>query len=140
MGDFLRSQKERADKKGRAGERWRRHSSWKGGSGRRMWVLWGVIGVLVVLLISRLAYMYGVENDKLRQEGEKRFLRQRVDMALRGSIEDRNGKPLAVSVPVSTIWVNLGILAESGDQAIKDIAKAVSVNEKKIRYRLAQKK
>lgn len=64
------------------------------------------IGIIAVLLISRLAYLQVIEPEYLTKEADKRSLRVTKSVAPRGNIEDRNGEELAVSVPAYAIWVD----------------------------------
>jgi cell division protein FtsI/penicillin-binding protein 2 len=46
------------------------------------------------------------DKDFLRKQGDARMVRSEVINAHRGMIMDRNGIPLAVSTPVTSIWIN----------------------------------
>ncbi len=65
-----------------------------------------VIVAVISLLIYKLIHMQTVEYDKLKKEGDNRSERTVVSKAYRGMISDRNGKPLAISTPVDSIWVD----------------------------------
>ena len=58
------------------------------------------------LLAYKLVHMQTVEYNKLKKEGDNRSERTLTITAYRGMISDRNGKPLAISTPVNSIWVN----------------------------------
>jgi cell division protein FtsI (penicillin-binding protein 3) len=61
---------------------------------------------LFVMLIGRSFYLQGVNNDFLQAKGDARFVRV-VDLpASRGALMDRNGKALAISSPVESIWAS----------------------------------
>jgi cell division protein FtsI (penicillin-binding protein 3) len=47
-----------------------------------------------------------VDRDFLKGQGDARSLRHIPIPAHRGLITDRNGEPLAVSTPVTTLWAN----------------------------------
>jgi len=78
------------------------------------WRFYGVVFfmlALVLLLIGHVASLQVMPNrDKgfefLQDQGESRTLRTETIPAYRGVITDRNGEPLAVSTPVSTLWAN----------------------------------
>lgn len=78
------------------------------------WRFYGVgvlMGLLVLVLIGHVASLQVLPNrDKgyefLQDQGESRTLRTETIPAYRGVITDRNGDPLAVSTPVSTLWAN----------------------------------
>ncbi len=57
-----------------------------------------------------------LDRQFLQDEGDKRSVRYESLAAHRGVIFDRNGKPLAVSTPVMTIWANPGDLLEAKDR------------------------
>nr|WP_237467923.1 penicillin-binding transpeptidase domain-containing protein [Vibrio stylophorae] len=65
----------------------------------------GLIGVFA-LLIGRAAFIQVIEPDRLVYEGDLRSLRVKTMPSARGMITDRNGEPLAVSVPVQAIWAD----------------------------------
>lgn len=72
-----------------------------------------ILGCLTVLLV-RVGWLQIVEPDKLVQQEDMRSLREIPSAAPRGMIEDRNGRPLAVSVPVSAIWADPFTLLQKG--------------------------
>lgn len=65
-------------------------------------VVFGVFGTLV----ARAAYIQLIEPERLIYEGDLRSLRTNATTVQRGSILDRNGRELAVSVPVQTVWAD----------------------------------
>lgn len=67
-----------------------------------MLVVFGVFGSLV----ARAAYIQIIEPERLIYEGDRRSLRADATTVQRGSILDRNGRELAVSVPVQTVWAD----------------------------------
>ncbi|RWU11136.1 peptidoglycan glycosyltransferase FtsI [Pseudidiomarina gelatinasegens] len=67
-----------------------------------MLVVLGVFGSLV----ARAAYIQIIEPERLIYEGDRRSLRADATTVQRGSILDRNGRELAVSVPVQTVWAD----------------------------------
>lgn len=97
-----------------------------------------LISALTLLLLA-VAWMsferQVLDKDFLRNEGERRYLRVREIPARRGMILDRNGEPLAVSTPVSTVWGDPSKLVEH-PEAVRDLAKALSLNEKQLMARL----
>ncbi|UPT56648.1 peptidoglycan glycosyltransferase FtsI [Dickeya zeae] len=56
------------------------------------------ICVCLVLLVARVGYLQVVTSLQLEKEANQRSLRELVMQPLRGTITDRNGHPLAVSV------------------------------------------
>ncbi|MGE7990628.1 peptidoglycan D,D-transpeptidase FtsI family protein [Pseudomonas sp. NPDC089554] len=68
-----------------------------------------VIGLLVLMVGAicwRIIDLQVVDRDFLKGQGDARSLRHISIPAHRGLITDRNGEPLAVSTPVTTLWAN----------------------------------
>ena len=109
------------------------------------WRFYGVgvvLVVLVMLLIGHVASLQVLPNaDKgyefLQDQGESRTLRTEVIPAYRGVITDRNGDPLAVSTPVSTLWANPKVLLQAPHRWA-DLAQALKVNKAELEARLAR--
>lgn len=57
-------------------------------------------------LVWRVVNLQVVEQSFLRQQGDSRTIRVAETPAYRGMIVDRNGEALAISTPVSSIWLN----------------------------------
>jgi len=72
----------------------------------RFALLCGGILLALVGLLSRVAWLQVVKPERLVKEGDMRSLRVQSVPSSRGMISDRNGRPLAVSVPVSAIWAD----------------------------------
>ena len=78
------------------------------------WRYWLVIAILMILPISiliKVAFLQILPSQKygfdfLKNQGEMRAIRNISIPAVRGSILDRNGKPLAISTPVVDIVGN----------------------------------
>lgn len=98
-----------------------------------------LVGLIVVLLSSammfRLWYLQVLEKDFLQDQGDARTIRMERINAHRGIIEDRTGKPLAVSTPVLSLWANPGEVLES-DTSIDPLASYLGVEENAFRVRL----
>lgn len=75
-----------------------------------MLVLFSVFGTL----LARVAYIQVVAPERLQMEGDRRSLRSAQTDVQRGMIVDRNGRELAVSVPVQTVWVDPQRLHQQG--------------------------
>lgn len=76
-------------------------------------VVLGALGVVAVLLLARGLQLQVLGNERLRDEGDARYLRVVEMPAHRGMIVDRNGEPLAISTPVDSIWANPQKLAQA---------------------------
>lgn len=71
----------------------------------RRWLLTGMFVVASILLLSRAVNLQIFSADFLRQHGDARSVREVSIAAHRGMIADRNGEPLAISTPVSSVWL-----------------------------------
>ncbi|NVJ56740.1 MAG: peptidoglycan glycosyltransferase FtsI [Vibrionaceae bacterium] len=66
-------------------------------------------------LVGRIGYIQIVEPDNLIKQGDLRSVRAKTLHSARGIISDRNGEPLAVSVPVEAVWADpVTIFKEGG--------------------------
>ena len=109
------------------------------------WRFYGVgvvLVMLVILLIGHVASLQVLPNaDKgyefLQDQGESRTLRTEVIPAYRGVITDRNGDPLAVSTPVSTLWANPKVLLQAPHRWA-ELAQALKANKAELEARLAR--
>lgn len=82
-------------------------TSTEGGIARwRFALVMAVFATLLLAVLVRLVMLHTVEQTFLFEQGEKRTVRSEVQPASRGKILDRHGRPLAVSTPVVTLWVN----------------------------------
>ncbi|MHB8247946.1 MAG: peptidoglycan D,D-transpeptidase FtsI family protein [Acidithiobacillus sp.] len=69
-------------------------------------VMMGLVGVGLAAIMVQ-AWRLQVENAGfLREQGAQRYLRHLPLPAMRGAVLDRNGAPLAISVPVKAVWVD----------------------------------
>lgn len=76
-----------------------------GATGRQNVVLLLLL-VFSLVVLGRVVFLQVYHADFLVKQGNNRFVHQKREPALRGTILDRNAIPLAVSTPVSSIWVN----------------------------------
>lgn len=72
---------------------------------RSFWVF-GVFVFFSFFLIVRATYLQVLNKDFLIEQGNLRQIRDINIAAYRGTINDRNNKPLAISIPVDTISIN----------------------------------
>ncbi|MNQ61210.1 Peptidoglycan synthase FtsI precursor [compost metagenome] len=66
----------------------------------------GLLGIMVAAIAWRIIDLQVIDRDFLKGQGDARSLRHIPIPAHRGLITDRNGEPLAVSTPVTTLWAN----------------------------------
>ncbi|PWE45352.1 cell division protein [Pseudomonas prosekii] len=72
----------------------------------RFRVVMGLLGIMVAAIGWRIIDLQVVDRDFLKGQGDARSVRHIPIPAHRGLITDRNGEPLAVSTPVTTLWAN----------------------------------
>eukprot|EP00747_Dinoflagellata_sp_TGD_P134434 gnl/TRDRNA2_/TRDRNA2_175318_c0_seq6.p1 gnl/TRDRNA2_/TRDRNA2_175318_c0~~gnl/TRDRNA2_/TRDRNA2_175318_c0_seq6.p1 ORF type:complete len:136 (-),score=6.88 gnl/TRDRNA2_/TRDRNA2_175318_c0_seq6:64-471(-) len=93
----MSANKRKATRKPVASKRW---------TGRRWHLVLAFWLVCAGVLVVRAVDLQVVEHDFLAHQGDIRNLRVEPLAANRGVIRDRNGRPLAVSTPVVTLWAN----------------------------------
>jgi cell division protein FtsI (penicillin-binding protein 3) len=84
----------------------------------RFYVVLGVVVFIYAGLLARSAYIQVFEPEMLKKQGDMRSLRTTSRAVQRGSILDRNGSELAISVPVETIWADPKVLMQSNALAM----------------------
>ncbi len=103
----------------------------------RFRVVIGLLALMVGAIAWRIIDLQVVDRDFLKGQGDARSLRHIPIPAHRGLITDRNGEPLAVSTPVTTLWANPKEM-----QAYKDrwpaLAAALKQNPQQLTQRLEQ--
>lgn len=85
----------------------------------RFYVVVAVIVLVYAALLARSAYIQIIEPDMLKKQGDMRSLRTTAHTVQRGSIVDRNGFELAISVPVETVWADPKIVMENNALEMK---------------------
>ncbi len=95
------------------------------------------LGAFATLLV-RAFYLQVLNNDFLQAKGEARFMRVVEMPASRGAVMDRNGKPLAISTPVESIWASPAEMDIDKVQ-LAGLAKALNLDRKALAARLAEK-
>ncbi|MGY0399440.1 MAG: peptidoglycan D,D-transpeptidase FtsI family protein [Ostreibacterium sp.] len=101
--------------------------------------------VLLLLMLSaitvlgRVMFLQVYHADFLVKQGNSRFVRIKKEPALRGSILDRNAVPLAVSTPVSSIWVNPKEISED-PASIVTLAHAIGYPLNQLQKKISKRK
>ncbi|MGR5119605.1 penicillin-binding transpeptidase domain-containing protein [Vibrio astriarenae] len=72
----------------------------------RFYLVLGAIFCVFTALVGRIGFIQIVEPDNLIRQGDMRSVRAKTLHSARGIISDRNGEPLAVSVPVEAVWAD----------------------------------
>ena len=85
-----------------------------------------MLSVLALVCIG-VGYLHIEDRQFLKNEGDKRTVRREDTAASRGIIFDRNRSPLAVSTPVTSLWINPEVLMEER-QSWSKLAKALGLS------------
>ncbi|WP_296234201.1 peptidoglycan D,D-transpeptidase FtsI family protein [Pseudomonas sp. UBA4617] len=103
----------------------------------RFRVVIGLLAIMVGAICWRIIDLQVVDRDFLKGQGDARSLRHIPIPAHRGLITDRNGEPLAVSTPVTTLWANPKEMQASKDRW-PQLAAALGQNPQQLAQRLTQ--
>jgi len=79
----------------------------------RYYLVLAIVAFIYLGLMTRTAYIQIIEPDMLKKQGDLRSLRVAANTVQRGSIVDRNGAELAISVPVETVWADPKIIMDN---------------------------
>ena len=94
--------------------------------------------MVVCALVWRVFDLQVFNNDFLQGQGNARVLRQLEVTAHRGMITDRNGYPLAISTPISSIWINPKEFNVE-DEKIYSLAKLLQLNSQYIKNKIKKR-
>ncbi len=97
------------------------------------------ICIIFFLLIFRLGWIQIVNGEKLRMSAIQQQTRDVPIPAKRGTIYDRNGKELAISVTTYTVWATPSEI-ESPDVTAKSLANILDEEEEIILDKISNKK
>jgi cell division protein FtsI (penicillin-binding protein 3) len=89
-------------------------------------------------LIVRAVDLQVVRKDFYQDQGDQRFVRDKVIPVSRGMITDRNGEPLAVSTPVVSIWANPGVVLAARER-LPELARTLGIDTELLEQRLTQR-
>lgn len=103
----------------------------------RFRVVIGLLALMVGAICWRIIDLQVVDRDFLKGQGDARSLRHIPIPAHRGLITDRNGEPLAVSTPVTTLWANPKEMQASKERW-PQLAAALGQNPQQLVERLTQ--
>lgn len=103
----------------------------------RFRVVVGLLALMVGAISWRIIDLQVVDRDFLKGQGDARSLRHIPIPAHRGLITDRNGEPLAVSTPVTTLWANPKEMQASKDRW-PQLAAVLGQNPQQLIERLTQ--
>ncbi len=104
---------------------------------------WRHLLVLILLMMlfgligARAIKLQVTDRDFLQSQGEARMERVDSISASRGMILDRNGEPLAVSAPLTTLWADPRLF---GQENVPELAKALGVTQQWLSQRTSTQK
>lgn len=106
---------------------------------RRVLVLGLLLG-LPVLLMARAVSLQLIEGQFLQGQGDQRHLRVESLPAHRGTIHDRQGRPLAISAPVDSVWADPGVTVDKASAAeLRSLARALELKPGQLRDDLVER-
>ena len=103
--------------------------------GRKRFLL-VLFGIAATAVACRVFYLQILNKDFLINEGNARAVRSVTIPAYRGMITDRNGEPLAVSTPVTSIWAVPGKVLEAAAD-LSELAELLGTSAQQIQEFLA---
>ncbi len=99
-------------------------------------ILFAVLLLGLLVLFGRAVDLQGIHNAFLQQQGDARYGRTIPINAHRGMITDRNGKPLAVSTPVESVWASPPDV-EASLQQTRRLAQIIGLSPEETKARLS---
>ena len=98
-----------------------------------------VLFIWALVLVVRFVQVQVFQHEQLTAEARKQQVKTEVVRPLRGALLDRNGQPLAISLPVDSVAVNPKTLPDV-DTAATVFADALGEDPAKLRTLLAEAK
>lgn len=95
------------------------------------------LALMVAAIAWRIVDLHVIDHDFLQAHGDARSVRHIPIPAHRGLITDRNGEPLAVSTPVTTLWAN-GKELFKAQERWSELAAALGQEPEALAERLSQ--
>jgi cell division protein FtsI (penicillin-binding protein 3) len=92
---------------------------------RRLLIAGAVLGCGLLLVFARLVHVTTVHSEALAQKASKQHQQKLELPSRRGAIVDRNGEPLALSVPAESLGVRPRDLPADANKLIASIAAAL---------------
>ncbi len=91
------------------------------------------------ILAGRLVWIQVVKAEEIAGRAVAVRLQEREEVPLRGAILDRSGRPLAVSVPISQVFVNrLQLREEQEPQVAAELASILDLSAEEVLRRMRQ--
>jgi cell division protein FtsI (penicillin-binding protein 3) len=104
---------------------------------RRLVALLAVLTLMFVAVIGRVADLQLVAQERYVAYGQSQRLRSEVLPATRGSVLDRTGVELALSVPAATVWADPRVIGDPGGTA-RTLAPLLEVEQSWLVERLSR--
>lgn len=104
---------------------------------RRLLIALVVIAVVLVGLIGRVAYLQTTEADTLRSAATNQWTRSVTIPAQRGTVFDRHGAELAMSVPAVTVSINPKLI-ENGPATVQVLDDLLDLSDEETTSLLAE--
>jgi cell division protein FtsI (penicillin-binding protein 3) len=102
-----------------------------------------VSGVLLSLLLAVVLSAYRLQitdGQKFKEMAEGQYLRDIELPSRRGSILDRRGTPLAISVEVDSVFANPRVVGKDADRVAKKLAAILGIPKRRISKTLRSKR
>ena len=108
----------------------------------RRQLLLGVLLLGMLALLCRAVFLQIIDKEFLQNQGDIRYVGIVTVPAYRGKILDRNNEPLAISSPVTSVWVNpqhfkrnkQGILDKGVLKKLEQIAQFLKLSKHKFKH------
>lgn len=94
-----------------------------------------VLAAAVLILAGRMIQLHIADREFLQDQGDARSVRIDSIPGYRGMIRDRNGEPLAVSTPVTTIWANPKHF-KADDDELEELARRLGADFSDLKERI----
>lgn len=105
----------------------------------RLLILVLILLAIILGLVGRIVYLGVIRRDFLLDQSNIRSIREVSIPAHRGMITDRNGKPLAISIPVASIWANPKLFDATNEQ-MTQLASLLNLPVKTLQKKIASQK
>jgi len=89
-----------------------------------------VIALILCGIIARVGYLQTKEADSLRSAGADQWTRSYTLPAQRGTMFDRHGNELAMSVPAASISINPKLIVD-GAVVVNDLDNLLELSDEK---------
>ena len=106
----------------------------------RLLILIFVLLAAILGLIGRIIYLGTIKHHFLLGQSNIRSVREITIPVHRGIITDRNGEPLAISIPVASIWINPKLFSATVSKEEANLARLLELPLKTIKKKISEQK